>query len=122
MPLDDASAKRYARKSAFLEWCEKDGLSVIGGYGVDDLKTASLKHWERWGGPAAYCHLEGSPGIRRRDRCRNLGWQEPQTAPAYVRGAGADLIGPGRDAVRSRPAILRCAAGCATSAISGAPT
>ena len=63
MPLDDASAKRYARKSAFLEWCEKDGLSVIGGYGVDDLKTASLKHWERSGGPAAYCHLEGSQGF-----------------------------------------------------------
>ncbi|HXK30141.1 MAG TPA: hypothetical protein VJ646_18005 [Candidatus Binatia bacterium] len=63
MPLDDASAKRYARKSAFLEWCEKDGLSVIGGYGVGDLKTAPLKHWERWGGPAAYCHLEGSHGF-----------------------------------------------------------
>ena len=40
MPLDEASAKRYARKSAFLEWCEKDGQSVIGGYGVGDLKTA----------------------------------------------------------------------------------
>ena len=60
MPLDDASAKRYARKSAFLEFCEKDGLSVITGYGVEDLKTAPLKRWEWWGGPAAYCHLEGS--------------------------------------------------------------
>ncbi len=35
MPLNDASAKRYARKSAFLEWREKDRLSVIGGYGVE---------------------------------------------------------------------------------------
>jgi hypothetical protein len=60
MPLDDASAKRYARKSAFLEFCEKDGLSVITGYGVEDLKTAPLKRWEWWGGSAAYCHLEGS--------------------------------------------------------------
>jgi hypothetical protein len=48
--LDEASAKRYARKSAFLEWCEKDGLSVIGGYDVEDLKSAPLKHWERRGG------------------------------------------------------------------------
>ncbi|HXV83596.1 MAG TPA: hypothetical protein VEG60_27380, partial [Candidatus Binatia bacterium] len=63
MPLDEASAKRYARKSAFLEFCEKDNLAVISGYGVDDLKTAPLKHWERWGGPAAYCHLEGSQGF-----------------------------------------------------------
>ena len=63
MPLDEASAKRYARKSAFLEFCEKEGLAVITGYGVGDLKTAPLKHWERWGGPAAYCHLEGSQGF-----------------------------------------------------------
>ena len=63
MPLDEASAKRYARKSAFLEFCEKDGLSVLTGFGIDDLKTAPLKHWERLGGPAAYCHLEGSQGF-----------------------------------------------------------
>ena len=63
MPLDEASAKRYARKSAFLEFCDKDGLSVLTGYGIDDLKTAPLKHWERLGGPAAYCHLEGSQGF-----------------------------------------------------------
>jgi len=53
MPLDEASAKRYARKPAFLEWCAKDGLSVISGYGVEDLKFAPLKHWERLAGPAA---------------------------------------------------------------------
>ena len=51
MPLDEASAKRYARKSAFLEFCEKDGLTLLTGYGVEDLKSAPLKHWERWGGP-----------------------------------------------------------------------
>src|SRR5262245_66491576 len=63
MPLDEVLARRYARKSAFLEFCERDGLAVITGYSVDDLTTAPLKHWERWGGPAAYCHLEGSQGF-----------------------------------------------------------
>jgi uncharacterized RmlC-like cupin family protein len=63
MPLDAASAKRYARKSAFLEFCENDGLSVIGGFGVSDLKTAPLEFWPRMGGAAAYCHLEGSQGF-----------------------------------------------------------
>jgi uncharacterized RmlC-like cupin family protein len=61
--MDDASKKRYARKSAFLEWCDKDGLSVISGYGIEDLKTAPLQYWERLGGRAAYCHLEGSQGF-----------------------------------------------------------
>src|SRR5918992_1526833 len=63
MPLDETSAKRYARKSAFLEFCQRDGLAVISGYGVDDLKAAPLKQWERLGGRAAYCHLEGSQGF-----------------------------------------------------------
>lgn len=63
MPLDPASAKRYARKSAFLEFCDRDGLAVLTGFGIDDLKTAPLKYWPRMGGPAAYCHLEGSQGF-----------------------------------------------------------
>jgi len=63
MPLAEASAKRYARKSAFLEFREKDGLSVLTGYGIEDLKSAPLKYRERWGGPAACCHLEGSQGF-----------------------------------------------------------
>src|SRR5215471_17362671 len=63
MPLDETLRKRYARQPAFIEWCDKEGLAVIGGYGVEDLKTAPLKYWQRLGGPAAYCHLEGSQGF-----------------------------------------------------------
>lgn len=61
--MQSASRRRYARKSPFLEWCESDGLAVIGGYGVEDLRAAPLSIWERLGGPAAYCHLEGSQGF-----------------------------------------------------------
>ena len=61
--MDETLRRRYERKSAFLDWCDKDGLSVLTGYGIDDLKTAPLKYWERLGGPAAYCHLEGSQGF-----------------------------------------------------------
>jgi hypothetical protein len=62
-PAADTSKERQMRKSPFLEWCDADGLAVIEGYGVDDLRTAPLKYWERLGGPAAYCHLEGSQGF-----------------------------------------------------------
>src|SRR5437870_13428247 len=61
--MDEVIRKRYARKSAFLEWCDAEGLKVIGGYGVEDLRTAPLENWDRLGGPAAYCHLEGSQGF-----------------------------------------------------------
>src|SRR5689334_15010313 len=59
----DAHTIRLRRKSPFLEWCDAEGLPVITGYGVEDLRTAPLKYWERLGGPAAYCHLEGSQGF-----------------------------------------------------------
>ncbi|HLQ34228.1 MAG TPA: ethanolamine ammonia lyase-activating protein [Chloroflexota bacterium] len=62
-PSATVSKARQMRKSPFLEWCDSEGLKVIDGYGVDDLRTAPLEHWERLGGPAAYCHLEGSQGF-----------------------------------------------------------
>lgn len=46
----------------FLSFAKR-GLAVLGGFGIDDLKPAPLKHWQRLGCPAAYCHLEGSQGF-----------------------------------------------------------
>ncbi len=61
--LEAEAKSRFLVKSRFLKFCEADGLSVITGYGVEDLRTAPLQPWERFGGPAAYCHLEGSQGV-----------------------------------------------------------
>ena len=60
---ENAEKKRALRKSPFLEWCDSEGLKVISGFGVEDVATAELANWERLGGPAAYCHLEGSQGF-----------------------------------------------------------
>ena len=61
--METVAKKRFLRKSPFLEFCDAEGLPVITGYGVEDLRTVPLSHWERLGGPAAYCHLEGSQGF-----------------------------------------------------------
>ena len=61
--MENPSKQRALRKSPFLEWCDSEGLKVATGYGIKDLRTLPLEHWERLGGPAAYCHLEGSQGI-----------------------------------------------------------
>jgi quercetin dioxygenase-like cupin family protein len=61
--MNDSWRERARRKSPFLEWCDKEGLAVVTGYGVEDLRTLALSRWERLGGPAAYCHLEGSQGF-----------------------------------------------------------
>ncbi len=60
--LEEEAKSRFLVKSRFLRFCEADGLSVITGYGVEDLRTAPLQPWDRLGGPAAYCHLEGTQG------------------------------------------------------------
>ncbi len=61
--MQDVALRRALRPSAFLEWCEADGLQVTTGYGVDDLTTLPLAPWPRLGVPATYCHLEGSQGF-----------------------------------------------------------
>jgi quercetin dioxygenase-like cupin family protein len=61
--METVAKERFLRKSPFLEFCDAEGLPVITGYGVEDLRTVPLSHWERLGGPAAYCHLEGSQGF-----------------------------------------------------------
>lgn len=61
--METASKKRALAKAPFLEWCDAEGLKITGGYGVEDLRTTPLAPWERLGGPATYCHLEGSQGF-----------------------------------------------------------
>lgn len=83
MPLDEASERRYARKSAFLEFFEKAGLSVLTGVGSDDFKTAPLKFRERFGSPAAYCHRKVPKGS---SACVSATFrrEKPQTISSYV--------------------------------------
>ena len=61
--MESEAKRRASKKSPFLEWCDREGLKVITGYGVEDLRALELGYWERLGGPAAYCHLEGSQGF-----------------------------------------------------------
>ncbi len=61
--MEKNDEKRALKKTSFLQWCDTEGLSLITGYAVEDLRAAPLAYWERLGGPAAYCHLEGSQGF-----------------------------------------------------------
>jgi len=61
--MENVARRRATRKSPFLEWCDLEGLAVVTGYGVEDLRTLPLSTWERLGGRTAYCHLEGSQGF-----------------------------------------------------------
>ncbi|MFB3886264.1 MAG: cupin domain-containing protein [Thermodesulfobacteriota bacterium] len=47
-------------KSAFERWVESEGLDLVGGLFVEDLKTIPLKPWARKGGLGVYIKLDGA--------------------------------------------------------------
>ena len=75
----DAHTIRLRRKSPFLEWCDDEGIPVVTGYGVEDLRAlpfaAMAIGWEARR-PTVICGrltrlCRGSGG-------RNSSWQEPR--------------------------------------------
>lgn len=53
-------ATEKSPKTFYEEWLEQEGLLVVQGYYVDDLKTVPLAPWRRCGGSAAVINLTGT--------------------------------------------------------------
>jgi len=45
---------------AYEKWLKSEGLEVIKGYSVDDVRTLALKPWHRKGGMGVFINLEGA--------------------------------------------------------------
>ncbi|MBI3061856.1 MAG: ethanolamine ammonia lyase-activating protein, partial [Deltaproteobacteria bacterium] len=48
------------KKSSYHKWVESEGVSLIEGFFIEDIKTVPLQPWERKGGRAAIICLEGT--------------------------------------------------------------
>ncbi len=46
--------------TSYQKWLQTEGLEVIKGFSVDDLRTVLLKPWERKGGKGVYINLDGT--------------------------------------------------------------
>ncbi len=55
-------AKRQ-RRTAYEKWIEKEGIPVIEGYGVRDIRELPLSEWQRLGGKGTFVQLQGLQGI-----------------------------------------------------------
>ena len=44
----------------YMKWQEKEGISSIGGYAIEDLNTVPVKPWPRMGGKGVFINLIGS--------------------------------------------------------------
>ena len=48
------------KKSSYRKWVESEGVSLIEGFFIEDIKTVPLQPWKRKGGQAAIICLEGT--------------------------------------------------------------
>ena len=57
-----ASQEGFSKLTSYEKWLEAEGLPVIRGFHIDDLKHVELAPWQRKGGLGAYVNLEGTGG------------------------------------------------------------
>jgi oxalate decarboxylase/phosphoglucose isomerase-like protein (cupin superfamily) len=50
-------------KTAYFQWMRKQGIPIIEGYGLEDVRDVETKFWPRIGGKAAFLNLYGMEGV-----------------------------------------------------------
>jgi quercetin dioxygenase-like cupin family protein len=50
------------KQTPYEAWVEQEGMPLIGGHAIEDMRTISVGHWERLGVPASFVHFEGCNG------------------------------------------------------------
>jgi hypothetical protein len=51
------------QKTAYFRWMAHQGVPVIDGYGIEDVREVALDYWPRLGGRAAFINLYGMEGV-----------------------------------------------------------
>ena len=51
------------KKTTYFQWMDRQGIPVIDGYGLEDVRDVPMANWSRTGGPAALINLYGMEGI-----------------------------------------------------------
>jgi oxalate decarboxylase/phosphoglucose isomerase-like protein (cupin superfamily) len=50
-------------KTAYFQWMRRQGIPVVDGYGVEDVRNIAMKPWEKIGGNASFINLYGMEGV-----------------------------------------------------------
>ena len=51
------------QKTAYFKWMARQGIPIIDGYGLEDVRELATAHWPRMGGKAAFLNLYGMEGV-----------------------------------------------------------
>src|SRR5713226_4550806 len=59
------------RRTAYEQWQEQEGIGVLTGFYIEDLKTVPVDPWERMGGAGVFINMEGAmdSGRYQNDAC-----------------------------------------------------
>lgn len=53
----------WNRSTPYETWMKRQGIPIVGGYGVSDINAHEFAHWDRLGCPAYFIQLAGMEGI-----------------------------------------------------------
>ena len=51
------------QKTAYFQWMARQGIPVVDGYGIEDVREVEMDYWPRLGGRAALINLYGMEGV-----------------------------------------------------------
>jgi oxalate decarboxylase/phosphoglucose isomerase-like protein (cupin superfamily) len=50
-------------KTTYFQWMKRQGIPIVEGYGLEDVRNVQMAQWSRTGGKAAFVNLYGMEGI-----------------------------------------------------------
>jgi oxalate decarboxylase/phosphoglucose isomerase-like protein (cupin superfamily) len=50
-------------KTTYFQWMKRQGIPIVEGYGLEDVRDVQMAQWSRTGGKAAFVNLYGMEGI-----------------------------------------------------------
>jgi oxalate decarboxylase/phosphoglucose isomerase-like protein (cupin superfamily) len=50
-------------KTTYFQWMKRQGIPIVEGYGLEDVRNVQMAQWSRMGGKAAFVNLYGMEGI-----------------------------------------------------------
>jgi len=51
------------QKTTYVQWLKRQGLPIVDGYGIEDVRQIELAPWPRIGGKGAFIQLHGMEGV-----------------------------------------------------------
>jgi len=51
------------QKTTYVQWLQREGIPIVDGYGIEDVRQIELAPWPRIGGKGAFIQLHGMEGV-----------------------------------------------------------